>query len=45
MYRIGCNKNADADQCFVYSRNIGYLTPKIIHLHYLNKYFLDQSIQ
>ena len=35
----------DAYQCFFFSRSIGYVTPKIIHFHYLKKYFLDQSIQ
>ena len=32
-------------QCFIFSRNIGKVTPKKIYFHYLNKYFLDQSIQ
>ena len=30
--------------CFLFSRIIGYLTPKIIYFYYLKKYFLDQSI-
>ena len=38
-------RNADLQQCFLFSRNIGELTPKIIILHYLKKSFLDQSIQ
>ena len=32
-------------QRFFFSQNIGLLTPKIIYFYYLNKYFLDQSIQ
>ena len=32
-------------QCFLFSRIIGQLTPKIIYFYYLKKYFLDQSIQ
>ena len=32
-------------QCFLFSRILGYLTPKIIYFYYLKKYFLDQSIQ
>ena len=32
-------------KCFLFSRNIGWLTPKIIYLRYLKKSFLDQSIQ
>ena len=32
-------------QCFLFSRNTGQLTPKIIYFHYLKKPFLDQSIQ
>ena len=32
-------------QWLLFSRNIGYLTLKIIYLHYLKKSFLDQSIQ
>ena len=28
-----------------FSRNIGKVTPKIMYFHYLEKYFLDQSIQ
>ena len=32
-------------QWFFFSRNIGYLTPEIIHFHYLQINFLDQSIQ
>ena len=34
-----------ARQCFLFSRIIGQLTPKIIYFYYLKKYFLDQSIQ
>ena len=30
-----------ARQCFLFSRNIGELTLKIIYFHYLKKYFLD----
>ena len=33
------------EQCFLFSRIIGWLTPKIIYFYYLEKYFLDQSIQ
>ena len=33
------------DQCFLFSRDIGQLTPKIIYFHYLKKSFLNQSIQ
>ena len=32
-------------QCFYFSRNIGYFTPKIIYFHYLKESFLDQSLQ
>ena len=32
-------------QCFLFSRSIGQVTPKIIYFHYLKKPFLDQSIQ
>ena len=32
-------------QCFLFSRNIGQLTLKIIYFHYLKESFLDQSIQ
>ena len=32
-------------QCFVFSRNIGQVTPKIIYFHDLKKSYLDQSIQ
>ena len=32
-------------QCFFFSRNIGKVTPKIIYIHYLSKYFPDQSVQ
>ena len=31
--------------CFFFSRNIGYVTLKIIYFHYLKKYLLDLSIQ
>ena len=33
-----------SNQCFLFSRIIGSVTPKINYLHYL-KYFPDQSIQ
>ena len=33
------------EQCFFFSRNIGKVTPKMIYLDYLKKYFPDQSIQ
>ena len=33
------------EQCFLFSRIIGQLTPKNIYFHYLKKCFLDQSIQ
>ena len=39
QYISGCQ------QCFLFSRNIGYVTPKIIYFRYLIKYFPDQSIQ
>ena len=32
-------------QCFFFSQNIGYVTPKISYFHYLQKYFLAQSIR
>ena len=32
-------------QCCFLSQNIGWLTPKIIYFHYLQKSFLEQSIQ
>ena len=31
-------------QCFLFSRNIGSVTPNIIYFKYLTKTFLDQSI-
>ena len=31
-------------QCFLFSRNTGLLTPKIIELNYLKKPYLDQNI-
>ena len=36
--------NYTTHQCF-FSRNIGWVAPKIIYFQYLKKYFLDQSIQ
>ena len=39
------NSSGDqADQCFFFSWSIGLLTLTIIYFHYLNEYFLDQSI-
>ena len=32
-------------QCFIFSRIITQVTPKIIHLYYVKKTFLNQSIQ
>ena len=32
-------------QCFLFSRIIGWVTPKINYFHYIKKYFLAQSIQ
>ena len=32
-------------QCSLFRQNIGWVTPKIIHFHYLKTSFLDQSIQ
>ena len=40
------NMSATAEfQCFLFSRNIGYVTPKIIYFYDLKTFFLDQSIQ
>ena len=33
------------NQYFFFSRNIGYVTPKIMYFYYLKKYLLDQSVQ
>ena len=41
----GLDGGVCAFQCFFLSRNIGWLTPKSGCLHYLGKYFPDQSIQ
>ena len=38
-------KMPSVNQCFLFSRIIGWLTPKNIYFYYLEKYFLDQSIQ
>ena len=32
-------------QCFLLSRNMGYVAPTNIYFHYLKKHFLDQSIK
>ena len=32
-------------QCFIFSRNISYVTPEINYFYYLRKYFPDQIIQ
>ena len=32
-------------QCFFFSRNISFVTPKIVYFHYLKKSILDESIQ
>ena len=32
-------------QCFLFSRNIGKLTPKLVYFYYLKKNILDHSIQ
>ena len=34
-----------AHQCFYFSRNLGYVTPKIIYFRYLKLSSLDQSVQ
>ena len=34
-----------SDQCFFFSRNTAYVTPKISYFYYLKTYFQDQSIQ
>ena len=39
----GINKRCH--QCFLFSWNIGWFTPKNIYFHYLKKSFPDQSIQ
>ena len=38
----GCIESCS--QCFLFSRIIGQVTPKIYYFHNLYKYFLDQSI-
>ena len=38
------SRTTPACQWSFFSRNIAYVTPKIIYLHYLWKYFQDQSI-
>ena len=42
--RLRC-EFTNGHKCFLFSRNIGKVTPKIIYFHFLIKYFLDQSIQ
>ena len=39
------SSKATQQQCFLFSQNIGYFTPKNIHFHHLERYLLDQSIQ
>ena len=43
--RINCAKMISHQQCFFFSRNIGYVTPKNIYFHYLLKNNPGQSIQ
>ena len=38
-------ERVSAGQCFFFSRNIDWVTPKIIYFYYLKKSFMDQSIQ
>ena len=42
---FGSPMNARSHLCCFFSRNIGYLTLKIIYFHYLKKHFLVQRIQ
>ena len=41
MYHLQCL----AEQCFLFSRNMGHLTPENMYFHYVNKYLLNQRIQ
>ena len=45
LYQYIAEKDVLVTQCFVFRRNIGKVTPKIIYFHFLIKYFPDQSIQ